>query len=172
MKSLLITALVGIFLLAHHAPAETAAAERQATTDELLVTEAIQAAGFTIFAELIEWAGLADELNSKEFLTCFPPVDEAFANADMDRLQADAQLDGVKAMIRYHFVPGNMPEQVILISRRERTLSGKWITIWVNNGTIKMNNHATVIQADIKAANGIIHGVDKLIRWDVPGAYP
>jgi uncharacterized surface protein with fasciclin (FAS1) repeats len=149
-----------------------AAPKPEPDTGQLLVVDAIKAAGFGVFADLIERAGLAAELNAAEFLTCFPPVDAAFGEADLERLRAGANEDRVKSLIRYHFVAGNMPEEVLLISRRERSLNNQWLTLWVKNGAIKMNNHAVIVKSDIMAANGIIHGVDKLIRRDVPGAFP
>jgi len=58
-----------------------------------------------------------------------------------------------------------------LTTRKAQTLGGANLDIKVTNGQITVND-AHVIKADVKASNGVIYVIDKVLIPPAPGASP
>lgn len=65
---------------------------------------------FTKFQELIQKAGLEDEVNSLQNVTVFAPTNKAFETPEATKILEDFSSDPEKskAFIRYHFAEGQI----------------------------------------------------------------
>ena len=93
----------------------------------------------------------------------FAPTNDAFAelpDGALDELLKDK--DKLRAVLTYHVVPGNIMSTDIKGKTTDvETVEGSTIAVDATNGV--MINDAMVIKADIKAKNGVIHVIDKVL---------
>jgi uncharacterized surface protein with fasciclin (FAS1) repeats len=113
---------------------------------------------FSTLSVALARTGLAGTVASNR-LTVFAPTDEAFAALGLYPNNI-ASLPGLKEILLYHVVAGTV-YSFQLSSGFVPTLNGAAVDIKVNGGV--MVNDATVESADIKARNGVIHAIDKVL---------
>lgn len=95
--------------------------------------------------------------------TVFAPNDAAFdalaleLNTDINGLLA---LENLSAVLLYHVV-GSVNESTDLVNGNVPTLQGQTVAISIDGG-VTVNN-ATVILADVSAANGVVHVIDAVL---------
>ncbi len=120
----------------------------------------------TTLSSAIEAAGLAAALGGQGPFTVFAPRNEAFDDLGSEVVQAllDAgNLDLLTEILTFHVVSGVEARSASLSNGQTvTTLQGDALTIGVSGGTVTVNG-ATVVAADIEAANGIIHIVDGVL---------
>lgn len=145
-------------------PAEVTGVAETAT---LKMPAALAAAGFTKFAAAIEAAGLTEALEDDGPFTCFAPSDKAFdAMPDETRkmLKETPAGEESQAWIKYHFVKGVALKRDDL--QRVPGADGfadKYLRVWVTPGKITINRVCEVTRFDIKAGNGLIHEVSRVL---------
>ena len=133
-----------------------------------IVTVASHTGDFTTLVAAIEAAGVAGKLQGKGPFTVFAPTNEAFAKLPAGKLEDllkpanQAQLAGLLAC---HVVPGKIMAADIK-TMKVTNVSGQDLSIVVADGVVTVEG-ATVVQADMVASNGVIHGIDTVI---VPAA--
>jgi uncharacterized surface protein with fasciclin (FAS1) repeats len=143
---------------------ETTAPESEmAEMAEMNIVETAVAAGeFTTLVELVQQAGLADELSGSGPLTVFAPTDEAFAAVPAETLAALAEdPEQLRRVLLYHVVDGAVTSDQVVDGASAETLAGPSVTFTVD-GDVRVND-ATVVSADITASNGVIHVVDAVL---------
>ncbi|KKO06730.1 hypothetical protein LCGC14_0065380 [marine sediment metagenome] len=127
-----------------------------------IVDTAVAAGSFNTLVTAVQAAGLVDTLKGEGPFTVFAPTDDAFAKipqADLEALLADKEK--LTEVLTYHVVSGKvMAEDVAGMSSAE-TVQGGTLAIDTSNGV--MVNDATVVQADVKASNGVIHAIDTVL---------
>ncbi len=140
------------------------------TSNAANIVETAQGAGtFKTLLAAAKAAGLAGALADGNNLTVFAPTDEAFAalpEGTVDNLLKPENKAQLAAILSYHVLPrtlsaGQLPAKTIHVRTikqgGDRTLSvtrkGSRVTV----------DGANVITADIKADNGIIHVIDKVM---------
>lgn len=145
--------------------AEYTSGEYAAVTTDIVETAA--AAGtFTTLLAAAEAAGLAEALKGEGPFTVFAPTDEAFAKlpegtvASLLLPENQAQLAGI---LQYHVIAGAKIKSGDLAGQElsADTLNGS-IDIDATDG-VRINDSATVIAADVRASNGIIHVIDTVL---------
>ncbi|MES1214501.1 MAG: fasciclin domain-containing protein [Bacteroidota bacterium] len=109
---------------------------------------------------------LTDALDAPGALTVFAPDDKAFAAAgfpDEASIQA-APTDVLKAILLYHVVGSKITASQVPVADNTpvTTLNGKDVYVTKKDGKVSVNG-ANVVNADIKASNGVIHGIDKVL---------
>lgn len=139
------------------------ATETQATapTDDIVDT-AVGAGNFDTLVAAVKAAGLVETLKGEGPFTVFAPTDEAFAKVPADQLAA--LLSDKEALIQvltYHVVPGAVSSSDVSKLDSAKTVQGESIEIDTSDG-IKVDG-ATVVKADIRASNGVIHVIDTVI---------
>lgn len=102
--------------------------------------------------------GLAGVVSSNR-LTVFAPTDAAFAALGLFPNNI-ASVPNLREILLYHVVDGTVTSDM-LSNGFVPTLNGAAVEINLDNGVFV--NDAQVIMADIKARNGIIHAIDKVI---------
>lgn len=67
----------------------------------------------------------------------------------------------LRKVLTYHVVPGAL-ESKNLRSGQVKSVEGSPVNVQVANNQVRVND-ATVISADVKASNGVIHVIDRVI---------
>ncbi|AXJ02401.1 transforming growth factor-beta-induced protein [Cyclonatronum proteinivorum] len=111
-------------------------------------------------------AGLAPTLSDAEAeFTVFAPTNEAFdAIADVLPTLTPEELTNV---LLYHVLDTSVLSSDLQGEQTVPTLAGSDITVTVTDGTVQINDAATVISADNVGTNGVIHVIDTVL---IPGA--
>jgi len=96
--------------------------------------------------------------------TVFAPTDRAFAALPEGTIKRLVQPENRATLIKilsYHVVSGKVDSSKIQ-SGETRSVQGSKLNIQADGGSVMIND-AQVIQADIKAKNGVIHAINKVI---------
>jgi uncharacterized surface protein with fasciclin (FAS1) repeats len=127
-----------------------------------IVDAAIAAGNFTTFVAGIKTTGLIDKVTERGPFTVFAPTDEAFKKLPHGALEALLKDSAkLKAVLSYHVVAGYFLAKD-LKSGEVMTLQGTALRALVSSSGVEVNG-AHVRQADIAAANGVVHGIDAVV---------
>ncbi|WP_407646890.1 fasciclin domain-containing protein [Halomonas lysinitropha] len=130
-----------------------------------IVDTAVAAGQFETLVAAVEAAGLVETLKGEGPFTVFAPTDEAFAalpEGTVESLLEEENRDQLEAILTYHVVPGMIMAEDAMAADSATTVQGQDITITTMDGSV-MIDEATVVQADIKASNGVIHVIDSVL---------
>lgn len=158
---------IALMLLAATATAATAAASHHTHHDRRpdLVDTATAAGGFSTLLAALGAAELVDTLKGDGPFTVFAPTDEAFAalpEGTVESLLEPANRDALRAVLTYHVISGEVPVARVGSLRSAKTVNGQQLELAVEEGRIRVDE-ATVLTADLRAANGIIHVIDRVL---------
>jgi uncharacterized surface protein with fasciclin (FAS1) repeats len=128
---------------------------------------------FSILAEAVGFAGLADELDGNRQYTVFAPTNNAFVNL-LDKLGltpeeffVEENKGLIKDVLLYHVAPGNRAAEDVVTSDRIRSISNSFIHVKEEEGDFfvgnESNGFAQIIATDIFARNGVIHVIDEVM---------
>ncbi|QCZ92442.1 fasciclin domain-containing protein [Salinimonas iocasae] len=120
---------------------------------------------FSTLATAIQAAGIGDTLKDSGDLTVFAPTNEAFEalpSGKLDMLLKPENKEKLIDVLTYHVVEGKVMASDVMDMDSATSLEGSDIHISVDGDTVMVND-ATVIKADVKASNGVIHAIDKVI---------
>jgi len=163
------------------APAEAAPAEvamPAATPEGTIVAVAQGAADFSTLVSAVQSAGLVDTLNGAGPFTVFAPTNAAFAKvpaATRDALMAPAGKADLTKILTYHVVAGRV--DAAALTQQIQAGGGSATLTTVEGGTLtaraaadgsitltdEKGGSAKVVQADVMASNGVIHGIDTVV---------
>ncbi len=111
-------------------------------------------------------AGLVDTLNGEGPFTIFAPANSAFEKIPADTLDAvladNAQLTSI---LTYHVVAGEaMDAEALVKAGSVETVEGQDVTITqADDGTVMIDDAATVVCANIPTANATVHIIDSVL---------
>jgi uncharacterized surface protein with fasciclin (FAS1) repeats len=134
------------------------------------IVETAQAAGtFGTLIAAAQAAGLAGALANGDNLTVFAPSDEAFAKlpaGTVETLLKPENKDQLAAILSYHVLPrvltaNQIPSGPIHV-RTIKQGGDRTLAVAKSGGTVTVDN-ATVVAANIRASNGIIHVIDTVM---------
>ena len=140
----------------------TKAGYEKATAD--IVDTAAAAGSFTTLLAAADAAGLVDALRGESPLTVFAPTDEAFAAlpaGTVETLLKPENKDQLAAILKLHVISGKVKSKDLAGKTLIADTLGGAVNIDATNG-VKVND-AAVTTADIRASNGIIHVIDKVL---------
>ncbi|MFM6487413.1 MAG: fasciclin domain-containing protein [Dolichospermum sp.] len=112
----------------------------------------------------IKAAGLVETLSSQEPLTVFAPTDAAFKalpKGTLAKLLKPENKDTLVKILTYHVVPGVITSKDIKAGE-VKTVEGAVVKVEVRKGRVTINN-ARVKKVDLKASNGVIHVINKVL---------
>ncbi|CAN5376234.1 hypothetical protein BH10CYA1_BH10CYA1_20610 [soil metagenome] len=116
------------------------------------------------FKELLcqlEAAGLVGVLKGPGPFTVFAPNDTAFAHSrSLDKLSGDQTK--LANVLKYHVVKGKYSAEDLASKRSLTTLEGESLMINAKDGKVVVDG-ALVVEADVKASNGVIHVIDAVL---------
>ena len=113
-------------------------------------------------SRLVQRAGLADTLKAAGPYTVFAPTNEAFAavpKKTMDELAADPAR--LKDVLSYHVVAARLTTAEVKTGNT-KTVQGANVAL-ARAGDFVTVEEAMVERADIAAANGVVHKVDRVL---------
>jgi uncharacterized surface protein with fasciclin (FAS1) repeats len=142
-----------------------------------VVDIAIGSADHSTLVAAVKAADLVTTLKGKGPFTVFAPVNSAFAAlpegtvANLLKPENKAQLTKV---LTYHVVSGNLNAKAVLKAIKKgkgtatlTTVSGGTLTVTLDGSKVKLtdenNGVAYVTTADLKASNGVVHVIDKVL---------
>jgi len=129
-----------------------------------LVETANHAGNFRLFLQALEATGLRDTLKDTGPFTILAPVDDAFLKIPQTKLHdlfKTENRETLKSLLRNHIIPGKLlsgemkEHDEISSMNAEDLIIESHAGLWVNE--------AQVITPDLKASNGVIHGIDAVI---------
>jgi uncharacterized surface protein with fasciclin (FAS1) repeats len=169
MKKLAVLS-VAVLGLAAVAGGSSAAPVQQQAAQKNIVQVAASGKQFTTLVSLVKQAGLAGAL-SKGKLTVFAPTNAAFAQLKRTAPDTFAAVASDKKLLKkvltYHVVGKAIPAKAALAAAKKnakvKTLEGERITLSLKGGKISLNGGARVVTADVKASNGVIHVINRVI---------
>jgi len=127
-----------------------------------IVETAVEAGSFTTLVKAVQEAGLVEALSGPGPLTVFAPTDEAFAEIPAETLNALLQdKEKLTSVLTYHVVAGNLLGAQVVRKNSIITLQGGAMSVDISDG-IKVDD-ANIIETDIRASNGRIHVIDKVL---------
>ncbi|WP_158607140.1 fasciclin domain-containing protein [Pontibacter oryzae] len=121
----------------------------------------------TTFVQLIEQADMASELSHGGQHTLFIPINDAFSELSEDslhNLMAPESRAQLIRMLQAHILAGILPSTDITNSQHIESSAGDYLSIdtAASPATLTVGG-ATVLKPDVRAGNGIIHIVDRLL---------
>jgi uncharacterized surface protein with fasciclin (FAS1) repeats len=128
---------------------------------------AVAAGNFKTLVAATQAAGLVETLNTKGPYTVFAPTDAAFAKLPPGTVEGLLKdIPKLKSILTYHVLEGAVPATDVVQHKKLTTLQGQELKVdavkWHLHKSVKIND-ANIITADIKADNGIIHVIDKVL---------
>jgi uncharacterized surface protein with fasciclin (FAS1) repeats len=129
-----------------------------------IVETAVNAGNLETLVAAIQDADLVEALQDEGPYTVFAPIDAAFEDLPegaLDTLAEDPEGD-LRQVLLYHVVQGLVLSTDLSDGMTVETLHGASLTISVTDDGVMVNG-ANVIQADIMAANGVIHLIDAVL---------
>ncbi len=134
-----------------------------------LVEVAQEAGSFNTLIAAAKAAGLAGALADGSNLTVFAPTDEAFAKlpeGTVDTLLKPENKDKLAAILSYHVLPRKLTSNMLpgrtIHVKTIKAGGDKMLSVNKSNSGVTVDE-ATVVSADIKADNGVIHVIDKVM---------
>lgn len=131
-----------------------------------IVDTAVSAGSFKTLAAALSAAELVETLKGPGPFTVFAPTDEAFAKlpkGTLDNLLKPANKEALIAVLTYHVVPGKVVSKTASTLPGASTLNGQRIVLAARDGTLRLNQNASVVKADIECSNGVIHVIDEVL---------
>jgi uncharacterized surface protein with fasciclin (FAS1) repeats len=128
---------------------------------------AVAAGNFKTLVAATQAAGLVETLNTKGPYTVFAPTDDAFAKLPPGTVEGLLKdIPKLTAILTYHVVEGVVPASDVVQHKNITTLQGQDLKVdaakWHLHKSVKIND-ANIITADVKADNGLIHIIDKVL---------
>lgn len=136
------------------------------------VVAALASSGqFTTLSTALQASGLDQTLSGQGPFTLFAPNDQAFtqlSTGTLPGLLADPQ-GQLRSVLSYHVVPQKvMAAQVATMNGQTvSTVNGAQLTVVVQGDKVMLRDAkggtVNVVQTDIEAGNGVIHGIDGVL---------
>lgn len=130
-----------------------------------IIEVATEAGSFNTLAAALQAAGLVSTLEGDGPFTVFAPTDEAFAKlpaGTVDELLKPENKQKLTDILTYHVVAGKVMASDVVKLDSAKTVNGKMLDIETNGGRVTING-VNVVVTDVKATNGVIHVVDRVI---------
>lgn len=113
-----------------------------------------------LFVNALSTAGVLPALDGAGPFTVLAPTNDAFTRMGLATSQIDAA--ALQAMVGYHVIPGDLTVAEAISAVSAPTLQGEAVT-FSQDGSETQINYALVLQADILAANGVVHVIDAVL---------
>ena len=93
----------------------------------------------------------------------FAPTDKAFKKVPAETLESLGEdPEALKRVLLYHAVAGRYPAARVVKADSLKTLAGPRVRVRTRGSTVRVGG-AKVIQADVKASNGVIHAINAVL---------
>jgi uncharacterized surface protein with fasciclin (FAS1) repeats len=136
-----------------------------------VVETASQTGNFRVFLQALELAGLKETLKETGPYTILAPVDDAFVKMPKSKLEnlfKTENRESLQLLLRNHIVAGSLLSSDLKQRDEIRSMKGEEVRIESRAGL--WVNEAQVITPDLRASNGVIHGIDTVLMHQTQGA--
>jgi uncharacterized surface protein with fasciclin (FAS1) repeats len=126
---------------------------------------------FTTFARLLRDAGVLATLRGSGPFTVFAPTDEAFRRlprATFDAITKDRAL--LRRVVNFHVVRGELLSTEFAGRGSVRSVEGSRLRVSLRGRQAFLGGRALIVRPDIRARNGVIHGIGKVLLPPMPPA--
>ncbi len=131
-------------------------------TPATVVDTTARAPQLSTLNKLIADAGLADTLKGPGPYTVFAPSDEAFKAVPAKTLaELSADKAKLKEVLSYHVLPGKVGAAEVK-NGNAKTVQGANLALSKAGSYVTVED-AMVTQADLNAANGVVHVIDRVL---------
>ncbi len=145
---------------------EPAADYSTAADGETIADVAASSDEFSTLAQAVEAADLTEALSASGPITLFAPTNAAFEalpEGTLNELLLPENQDLLRQVLTYHVVQEEVAS-ADATAGEVPTAAGTPLTLEVDESTGDvMVNEAMVVDPDIQASNGIIHGIDQVL---------
>lgn len=134
--------------------------------DDPAATAASNNPALSTLVTAVQEAGLVDTLNSEGPFTIFAPANSAFERIPEDTLSSVlADKEQLTSILTYHVVAGDaMDAEALAEAGTVETVQGGTLNITTtDDGTVMINDAATVVCANIPTANATVHIIDSVL---------
>lgn len=119
---------------------------------------------FSDLVSALSDADLVSTLEGEGPFTVFAPTNDAFADLDVNI--DDLTEEQLVEVLSYHVVSDNIASADLAAEQTVEALAGGNLFVTVADGEVRVNDNATVVDADIEASNGVIHAIDQVVLPD------
>lgn len=143
----------------------TPAVDPVTPADKDIVDLAVSTDFLSTLVAAVQAGDLVDVLKGDGPFTVFAPTNEAFAalpEGTVESLLKPENKDQLVAVLTYHVVPGKVMSTDLSNGMKAATVQGSDITVNIGDNGVMIND-AKVTTADIEAANGVVHVINKVI---------
>lgn len=116
-------------------------------------------------ATVVRAAGLDSVLSACGAMTLLAPTDEAFAQlpeGQLDALMRSGQRDELQSLLLGHITPGRIASAQLCEVDRLMTPRGTSVPVQAGREGLTVGG-AAILWADVAAANGVIHIIDRVL---------
>ncbi len=138
---------------------------QDALADRDIVETAVAAGQFETLAAALTEAELVETLQGDGPFTVFAPTDAAFAKLGNKTIQSLLREPGtptLSGILTYHVIAGEFTAADLARMPAINTVNGQRVELTFDGGKLKADE-ASIVKADIRTTNGIIHVVDTVI---------
>lgn len=160
MKRSMITFASLFAMLLFILPAQNVSAQ-----DKDIVDLAVETESLSTLVAAVKAGGLVETLKGDGPFTVFAPTNDAFAalpEGTVEELLKPENKDKLVAILTYHVVPGKVMSTDLSDGQEAATVQGEKVSVSISDAGVMISG-AKVAAADIKASNGVVHVIDKVI---------
>jgi uncharacterized surface protein with fasciclin (FAS1) repeats len=142
-----------------------------------VVDIAVGSPAHTTLVAAVKAAGLVETLQGAGPFTVFAPINDAFAKLPAGTVESLLKPEAKATLVKiltYHVVAGNLDAAAVVKaieagkgSAKVKTVSGGTLTASLKDGKVILTDEngktATVVAADIKSGNGVVHVIDSVV---------
>lgn len=142
-----------------------------------VVDIAVGSPAHTTLVAAVKAAGLVETLQGAGPFTVFAPINDAFAKLPAGTVESLLKPEAKATLVKiltYHVVAGNLDAAAVVKaieagkgSAQVKTVSGGTLTASLKDGKVILTDEngktATVVAADIKSGNGVVHVIDSVV---------
>ena len=141
--------------------------EEEKPAEEKVVDKAFHTQDLSTFVTALKTANIDDELNNGQAITIFAPSDVAFSTLPEGRFAEMMQTENkeeLKKILNYHIVPRAISTHDLKNGQVFETIQGEKIKISLSDDEDQAKvNGTTLVKTNIRASNGIIHVINKVM---------
>ena len=133
--------------------------------DKDIVDLAVGTETLSTLVAAVKAGGLVETLKGEGPFTVFAPTNDAFAalpEGTLEELLKPENKEKLVAILTYHVVPGKVMSTDLSDGQEAATVQGEKVKVSISDAGVTISG-ANVSAADIKASNGVVHVIDKVI---------
>jgi len=164
-KFFFVAMIIGSLMFATNVNAQCGSDSGKTMAKNDIVDIAVNTDFLSTLVAAVTAGDLVDVLKSDGPFTVFAPTNEAFAAlpaGTLESLLKEENKDQLIQILTYHVVAGEVKSTDLSDGMKAKTVEGSEIKINISDSGAMIND-ANVTSADIVAANGIVHVIDRVI---------